>query len=566
MKINDVEKITGLSKKAIRLYESKGLITITRDKNGYRNYSEQNVQSLKVIKLLRSVGASLSDIKLYVFGVITINELVDKRKAEILKESGENSEKFHTCESILKNESISEIDDLKNIEFSESEEAREKDLGTLCVGIDIGTTTVSAVVYDIDSKEQVEAYTLPHNSYVRSDYCSEQSVNIIMEKAQKLLFHILDSYADILSIGITGQMHGILYIDGCGNCVSNLINWQDKRGDLPLENGKSACQLIEEQTGEKIHTGYGLATHYCNTQRNETFEGAVCICSIMDYFAMKICGCKRPVLHTSVAASFGLFDVKAQAFMQDKIELLGIDKSFLPSVTGKSITIGNCRDIPVSIPIGDNQASFLGSVDENNGDVLVNIGTGSQVSAVSDYRDVTGDIEIRPFIEGRYLICGSALCGGAAYAMLEEFFKSYLEGAGIKAGSQYNVINELAKKAYERTEAGLLVNTSFFGKRSDPQCRGSINMIDRQSFTPSALALGVLKGMCNELYELYESFSEKKKRIVASGGAVRKNELLKRLIEERFGLPVAVSTVKEEAAVGAAIFSSFAINKQYQKR
>ena len=47
MKINDVERITGLTQKAIRLYESKGLVNIARDENGYRNYSDEDIEDLK---------------------------------------------------------------------------------------------------------------------------------------------------------------------------------------------------------------------------------------------------------------------------------------------------------------------------------------------------------------------------------------------------------------------------------------------------------------------------------------------------------------------------------------
>ena len=50
------------------------------------------------------------------------------------------------------------------------------------------------------------------------------------------------------------------------------------------------------------------------------------------------------------------------------------------------------------------------------------------------------------------------------------------------------------------------------------------------------MVIGVLRGMCNELYELYECFGITKKNIVASGGGVRKNDVLKRLIADRFGV------------------------------
>jgi len=564
VKINDVEKITGLTAKAIRLYESKGLISISRDENGYRNYSDTDVENLKEIKLFRSVGISISDIKLYLFGVLNINELIDKRKAEILKESGKNSEKYRICQEILDNDSLAELENSKR--FTEKEKIKPTTHGALCVGIDIGTTTVSAVVYDIENKEQLEAYTLPHNSYVNTEEYSEQSVAVIMEKSERLLYHILESYEKILSIGITGQMHGIVYIDKKGNAVSNLINWQDKRADKVLSGGKNTCQIIYDITKEHISTGYGIATHYYNMLNNLVPKEAVCFLSIMDYFAMKICESQNIITHSSIGASLGFFDVKAGGFKYDKLALLGIDKDFLPKVTEKSIIIGKCKGISVSIPIGDNQASFLGSVKENQNSALVNIGTGSQISASCDeYLTVNNELELRPLIEGKYLICGSALCGGFAYSMIEEFFRSYMVSAGMQEKSQYKIINQLAKDAYANGDKSLIVDTSFFGKRSNPSIRGSINMIDKQSFTPSALILGVLKGMCNELYELYNLFPEKKTHAVASGGTVRKVGVLKELIKDTFHMTVSTNEATEEASTGVALFSAFVTgNIKYQ--
>jgi DNA-binding transcriptional MerR regulator len=77
VKINDVERITGLTQKAIRLYESKGLVNIARDENGYRNYSDEDIEGLNKIKLFRSVGVSIADIKLYIFGVTKLEEMLD---------------------------------------------------------------------------------------------------------------------------------------------------------------------------------------------------------------------------------------------------------------------------------------------------------------------------------------------------------------------------------------------------------------------------------------------------------------------------------------------------------
>ena len=563
MKINEIEKITGLTQKAIRLYESKGLINVSREENGYRNYTEKDAETLKTVKLLRSVGTSIPDIKLYLFGVISLKELTDKRMCEIMKESGRTSEQYLLCEQISA-DGITTHSPNGDI-FTENEDARTVTHGAIAVGIDIGTTTVSAAVMDTVSGEQLESYSIPHGSTVVSGIFSEQSVSVIMEKSEKLLAHILRCYEGVVSIGISGQMHGILYVNKDGEPVSNLINWQDKRADQPTRSGKSTCAEITELIGEPISTGYGIATHYYNLKNGLVPEGAVGICSIMDLFAMRICGLKKAKTHATVAASFGVFNVLNSKFIEEKLAILGIPSEFLPEVTAENETVGEHNGIPVAVALGDNQASVFGNLRDGSSCLLINIGTGSQVSAVSDFKTVSAPLELRPFVGGRYLVCGSALCGGYAYAMLESFFRSYTVSAGAQEKAQYGIMNRLATEAYERGEQGLPVDVSFCGKRSDPNCRGSVTMIDRENFTPAALTLGLLKGMCEELYELYSAFPNKCEIALASGGAVRKNPLLKTLLEERFGITVSVNTVDEEAATGAALFSTLCIKSKKEK-
>ena len=557
MKINEAVKITGLTKKAIRLYEDRGLITVGRSDNGYRDYSEKDIKQLNQIKLLRTAGVSITDIKLLFSGMLSLDDIIEKRKKEIDAESGLNSERYAFCETLAQR--IANGEEQIGEPFIETDDSFTCNRGSLTIGIDIGTTTISATVIDLENKAQVEVFSIPHNSYVESSVFFEQSVFVIMDKAERVLDLIYKSYSDIVSIGITGQMHGILYLNSDGEAVSNLINWQDKRGDIPIKDSMTVCQIIKQITGECIATGYGISTHYYNLLNGLVPQNAVGFCSIMDYLAMHICKIKKPVTHTSVAASFGLFDVKKDCFMHDKLLKLGIDESFLPRVVASNEIIGSWNDIPVCVAIGDNQASFLGSVKNNRESVLVNIGTGSQISAVGEIEYLGEGIERRPLINGEFLICGSALCGGSAYAMIEEFFRSYAAFLGLGDSSQYGVINALAKKAYEKGERPLAVDTAFCGTRTDPMHRGSIKNIELHNFTPSALILGVINGMCDELYRLYLAGRLKKSHIVASGGAIRKNHILCRVLEDKFGMTVSVNSVKEEAATGAALFSAYGI-------
>lgn len=63
MTILDAERETGLERSAIRFYEREGLISPRREKNGYRDYSEEDVTVLKRVKLLRELEMPLEDIR-----------------------------------------------------------------------------------------------------------------------------------------------------------------------------------------------------------------------------------------------------------------------------------------------------------------------------------------------------------------------------------------------------------------------------------------------------------------------------------------------------------------------
>ena len=63
MTINEIAKELSITKRAMKYYEEKGLLKIAKDSNGYRNYSEQDVEMLRIISVYRKLGISISDIK-----------------------------------------------------------------------------------------------------------------------------------------------------------------------------------------------------------------------------------------------------------------------------------------------------------------------------------------------------------------------------------------------------------------------------------------------------------------------------------------------------------------------
>lgn len=415
--------------------------------------------------------------------------------------------------------------------------------GDCALGIDIGTTSVCAVVTNGDTSA---SFSVPNGCDLPSDGVERlQDADAIVSAVKTLADALIGRYGTIRRIGIDNQMHGILYTDGAGRAISPLVTWQDGRGDLPLE-GESACERILRLTGQRIYTGYGLATLYHDHLTGRIPQNAASICTVGDYAAMRLCGLNAPHVHPTNAASMGLFDVRHSQFDEEAVNALGLGSALLPEISEKVTTVGDYRSIPVNVAVGDNQAAYFGAMPE--GGVLCNIGTGSQIcAAVDEYRECKS-VECRPFFAGRYLMSGSALCGGRAYALLERFFREYV-GDG---SSQYERMNELALIGYDEGRHPE-VSTRFCGTRENPALRGSITGIGEDDLTPQGLICGIMYGMADELFGYFGQMGlPTPKCIVLSGNAPRRNPVLCRIVADVFGADAILSDVTEEAAFGAA--------------
>ncbi|HEM5144538.1 TPA: MerR family transcriptional regulator [Streptococcus suis] len=104
MQVKDVEKLTGLSTKAIRLYEEKGLIEVARNPlNDYRDYSEENVRQLRLIKLLRYFECSLAEIKeLLSFSEEDLRSALHEKKQGINQQAEELTDKVDLLDQVVR--------------------------------------------------------------------------------------------------------------------------------------------------------------------------------------------------------------------------------------------------------------------------------------------------------------------------------------------------------------------------------------------------------------------------------------------------------------------------------
>lgn len=484
------------------------------------------------------------------------------------------------------------------------------------IGLDIGTTTVCGVLVDAKTGELLDAKTLTNDSVIESVHTYErtQDADKILVKCKNILEEYLSEQEDIVSIGVTGQMHGIVYVDENGVAVSPLYTWQDGRGDLccpdiqndiqkkltvadsetveNIDNGNKVTDNAEvaelgngaityaaelsKITGYHMASGFGLTTNYYNTKHGLVPEEAKSFCTIPDYVAMSLAGEKRPKMHQTMAASLGLYNMKAGDFDRTAVEKAGMNPELLPEVATTSTLCGAYiadmekypayagKTIPVAVAFGDNQASFLGSVNQDC-KVLLNVGTGGQVSVYSEELIKADGIECRPYLKGSYLMAGSSLCGGYSYNLVKRFFEEIYALAGVGCPKDiYSIMNRIAGEAAEK-EKTLAVDTRFNGSRENPALTGSITGLTVDTFHPGDLAYGVLRGLCEELYQFYNVLPENLKdgsHFVGSGNGIRKNPLLQKIASDRFRMKLRIPKYAEEAAYGAVLFSLLASGKR----
>lgn len=427
------------------------------------------------------------------------------------------------------------------------------------IGLDIGTTSISGVAVDLENRTLLASKTVPNNGKLTSQNPWEalQNPDTIIETVFALLTELQTICPDAAGIGITGQMHGILYVDRDGNAASPLYTWQDEQGNQMLPEGCTYSEKMSQLTGYPLATGFGLLTHYILTCEHKVPKNAVSFCTIPDYLAMKLTSNAKPQLHPSMAASLGCFSLKERTFDTEALSKAFTSLEHLPMVSNQEVSIGQTVDgIPVFPAIGDNQASFLGSVTEDDS-LLVNVGTGSQISVLmKEYTQVTG-MECRPYIQNQYLLVHSPLCGGYSYSLLHHFFEETAQMLGVEVPSDlYAKMNQAAASV---TCDEFKVTNHFLGTRSNPNLRGTIQGMTPANFTPAHLTRGILEGICQELYTCYEDLPCELKTaqsLTGSGNGLRRNPLLQQIFQDAFHLPLHLSQYEEEAACGAAIFAS----------
>lgn len=437
------------------------------------------------------------------------------------------------------------------------------------LGIDIGTSKVAVAVVDNDSGKTVEAVSILHAAETSTEpLWSEQDPQKLFDSIDIAMKGLPpDVRKAIGSIGVCGQMHGIVLWKDDHRENSQLITWQDKRA----ADGAFMSVLRKTSGLRNIHPGYGVVTlAWLATYQDDILSQFSHSGTIMDFVVSCMCDLDEPAMDPTNASSWGFFDSENYDWHRDALEAIDIPVKLLPRLVNTGSKAGTLSDefatrwhlpagIPVCVACGDSPAAVYAAKDVMETGCYLNLGTGGQLSivvdrgAAEDVVDVPG-IDVRPFPGKKELVVASSPFGGKAFLWLVETIEHWLEELGcdpIPRDTIFNKLNELGKSKHENEPPSFLPYTS---PEEDTQgLLGTISGITTSNLSIAMLARSVAEGMVKPLFDrMPKHLLANKTSVVGTGNGIRRSELLRDVIEDVSGLELTLADIIEEAASGVA--------------
>ncbi|MDW8054967.1 MAG: FGGY family carbohydrate kinase [Anaerolineae bacterium] len=451
----------------------------------------------------------------------------------------------------------------------------------IALGVDIGTTSITAVAFDVEHRRLLaKASALNMADVTPAERRAEGWAELDLDRVFAAVLAVLSEVVLQLGtaatrarvLGVTGQMHGTAVLDRAGRrSLRPAITWQDQRAAPLIPQMLARVDVAEAgaSCGCLPAAGYLGATLFWMQQHGQLPKDAVACC-IPDAIAAWLAGC-APTMGDTLAASTGIFDIVHNEWSRPWLEALALPPSLLPRVVASGAPLGTLNaeltrhlglpsEVIVHAAIGDHQASLVGSECIAPNCLHINVGTGAQVSLVSEHflpPNPELGIETRPFVDQLYLRSGAVLSGGQTFAILLRFFRSVFDLFGVAVPDEaemYRVVVQAALSAPSGAE-GVRAETSFDGARHAPDKRASLSGLSRANFSAANLCRAIVEGVAEELWQFAQAMGVKRglrASIVGAGNAIRRNAALRQALADRFGAELVVPPWEEEAAVGAA--------------
>ena len=446
------------------------------------------------------------------------------------------------------------------------------------LGLDIGTSGTKALLITEEGRP-VASDTQEYPLYTPRPLWAEQKPEDWWEAVQTVTKNVLAKAGirgeEVAGVGLSGQMHGSVFLDKDNQVLRPALLWCDQRTQAECDwiTAQVGRENLVEYISNPVLTGFTAPKIvWLRNHERETYDRVVKVLLPKDYIRYKLTGVHAT--EVSDASGTALLDVKNRRWSEEVLDAAQIPRSFMPEcaesieITGHvhaeaAALTGLAIGTPVAGGGGDQAAGAVGSGIVETGVVSSTVGTSGVVFAYSDAPATDPKLRVHTFchaVPGKWHTMGVVLSAGGSLRWLRDtFFQPEGVVARTIGDDPYNLMAEGARHVPPGSE-GLIFLPYLTGERTpypDANARGTFFGItlrhQRQHFARSVFE-GVAYAL-NDTFQIFDEIGVPVTQVRASGGGA-KSPVWRQIHADVTGHPHVTLSVDEGPALGAALLAA----------
>lgn len=447
------------------------------------------------------------------------------------------------------------------------------------LGIDIGTSGTKTLAIDERGKilaEATETYPCYHPQPLWSEQDPEDWWRATVATVRAVVKKARLKAADVKSIGLSGQMHGSVFLDARNRVIRRALLWNDQRT-------AAECKEIEDRAGGRRKliklvanpalTGFTAPKIlWLRNHEPRHFEALRKILLPKDEIRRRLTG--EFATEVSDASGMLLLDVAKRNWSKPLLSKLELDPSLLArcyeseEVTGQltreaAAELGLSTDCLVVGGAGDCAAGAVGNGIVTPGSLSTSIGTSGVMFVHSDELKFDPEGRIHTFchaVRGKWHMMGVTLSAGGSLQWFRNQLCQAEMAQALKAKREPYEILGAEAEAVAPGCAGLFFLPYLSGERTphaDPQARGcfiGLTLAHGRGHLVRSIMEGVTYSL-RDCLEIIRGLGAPVKQIRASGGGSR-SPLWRQIQADIFGQKVVTLNAEEGPGYGVALLAA----------
>lgn len=438
------------------------------------------------------------------------------------------------------------------------------------IGVDVGTTSTKAVLYDIHAKV-INYVKQPYTLYRDPNGMAEQDPDTIVKAVKKVIHDVVEkidlSSDKLLAVSFSSANQSLILLDKNFKPLTRALTWADTRAR------PKAVELKNSPMGKKIYTATGTPIHpmspltkimWLREAEPEKIAQTAHYADIKSYLFYKLFGCFK--VDISIASCTGMMNIETGQWDADALKLTGVKESQLPEIVSglhqeigltdeAQQAMGIPKDTPFVFGAFDGALSNLGVGATKQDTVAITIGTSAGVRVATDHPVI--DPQKRLFCysidRGSWVVGGPLNNGGDVYQWAIE----HLVDSNAVKNAQTTPF-EFANDIIEATPAGAngLIFLPFLGGERAPiwdsSARGDFFGMTFLH-TRADMLRAVLEGINMNIATVYQAVCQlvgEPSSVTATGGFTR-TPVWRQMLADVLNVRVDIPEAFESGCLGA---------------